>query len=331
MRTPHSLAERLADLDEAVAIADDLGARELSIDARNERAWTRVLVGRFDEAHCDIHRIARLADELGQKSERRVVDAWELSFAYVRENIDEVEARDLQGLLGRKTAYTGQAYGVRLLMARYHQDRAEETIPILENFARMFPLSGSWHCALASTYATVGRHADAERQLESIASAGYAAVPRTHDWLTAFTFLANAAQILSNVPRARELRDILLPFERHVVVLGVGNFIGGLVSNTLGDLHRVLGDVAEAERCYSIALDIAERMRSPMTRAWIAVSQAELYLRPEARDPARASALLAVALPIVKQVGAGLLLRRIRALATELQGPLAAEALVTRH
>jgi hypothetical protein len=113
------------------------------------------------------------------------------------------------------------------------------------------------------------------------------------------------------------------------VVLGVGNSIGGIVSKNLGDLNRVLGDVAEAERCYSVAMDVAERMRSPLAKAWIAVDQAELYL-PPARDPARASALLAATLPIVQQLGAGLLLRRIRGLATELSGSIA-ETLAMRH
>ena len=112
-------------------------------------------------------------------------------------------------------------------------------------------------------------------------------------------------------------------------MLGVGHFIGGVISMSLGALNRVLGDFVEAERCYAVAAAIADRMRSPLTKAWIAVDQAQLYLQPQVRDTARASAFLAQALPIAEQVGAGLLRRRIRELAAELES--LSEAPPTRH
>jgi tetratricopeptide (TPR) repeat protein len=319
LRTPDLLEERISDLTDVIEIADAISARELQIDARHERAWAYVQLARMDQAEADIHRIGRLADELRQPSERRLVELWELSWAYIRENVDQVEARDLARFMKRRTAKTSQAYGIRLLMTRYVQDRAAETIPLLETFAQQFPLPGSWHCALASTYATVGRMEDAHRQLEAIATSGYSSVPRTHDWLASFAYAANAAQLLKNKVRARELRDVLAPFENQVIVLGVGNCIGGQVTRTLGDLHRLLGDGNEAERCYQKALEAAATMKLPMLVAWTQVELAQLYLRCDGyRDRHRAEALLSDAAPVIEKLGLGLLRRRAGELSTEL-------------
>jgi DNA-binding winged helix-turn-helix (wHTH) protein/tetratricopeptide (TPR) repeat protein len=319
LRTPDLLDERISDLSEVIEIADAIGARELQIDARHERAWAYVQLARMDKAEADIHRIGRLADELRQPSERRLVELWELSWAYLREPVDQVEGRDLARFMQRRTAKTSQAYGIRLLMTRYVQDRAAETIPLLESFAQQFPLPGSWHCALASTYATVGRMEDSHQQLEAVAASGYSAVPRTHDWLASFAYAANAAQLLKDKARARELRDVLAPFENQVIVLGVGNCIGGQVARTLGDLHRLLGDGDEAERCYKKALETAATMKLPMLVAWTQVELAQLYLRCDGyRDRHRAEALLHEAAPAIEQLGLALLRRRAGDLSTEL-------------
>jgi hypothetical protein len=119
--------------------------------------------------------------------------------------------------------------------------------------------------------------------------------------------------------RARELRDLLAPFENQVIVLGVGNCIGGQVTRTLGDLHRLLGDGAEAERCYQKALETAATMKLPMLVAWTQVELAQLYLHCEGyRDRHRAEALLRDAAPVIEKVGLGLLRRRAGELSQEL-------------
>lgn len=332
LRTPHSLPERVRDLTETIAITERIGARELQLDARHERAWAHVELAEIAEAERDVRIVARIADELQQPSERRVVELWNLVNAYVRENIDVVESRDRERYMQRRNARTGQAYSVRLMMARYIQGRAAETLSLMEGYAERFPLPVSWQCGLASTYATVGRMADARRVFEELAVTDFSTVPMTHDWMPSYMLLANACQLLGDRKRARLLIDILQPFEGNILVYGIGTFIGGIVARTLGDLHRLLGDVAEAERCYDLSLDIAERLRSPGNAAWTHVDRAELFLnRGAPNDRARAAALLDQADPIIDEMGVGLLRQRVGGLRDRLHCSRAPGPSMTHH
>ena len=64
----------------------------------------------------------------------------------------------------------------------------------------------------------------------------------THDWLSSYMLPSSACYELRDERRAGVLRDILVPFQGHVWIMGLGTFIGGLVAVGLGDLNTLLRD-----------------------------------------------------------------------------------------
>jgi hypothetical protein len=304
LRTPHVLDRRIADLTEIVGIAERTSARELELDARYERAWAFTHAARIAEADADIRRVEHIANELRQPRYRRPLEAWNLVHAYVRENVDDALARDFERLSPHRNERTNQALGLRLMMARFIQDRGAETLPLSEQYVENFPLAVSWHCGLCSTYGAVGKMAECRRLFEERAVTGFAGIPMTHDWLSCHMLLANACRLLRDTERAPVLRDVLLPFEGNVWIMGLGTFVCGAVASSIAGLHTLLRDFAAAERSCEQAIDLARRLRSPSLVAMGKVGLAEmLSQRRTGSDIASARALIAESRPDIVRNG----------------------------
>jgi DNA-binding winged helix-turn-helix (wHTH) protein len=304
LRTPHVLDRRIEDLTEIIGIAGRTSARELELDARYERAWAYTQAARIADAEADIQTVEHIANELRQPRYRRPLEMWNLVHSYVRENVDEAAARDLERLPPHRNERTNQAFGLRLMMARFLQDRATETIPLSELYTQQFPLAESWHSGLCSTYGGVGRMADCRRLFEERAVTGFAGMPMTHDWLSCHMLLANACRMLRDTERAPILRDLLVPFESQVWIMGIGGFICGAVASFIGELHTLLRDYRAAERSFEQSIDLANRLRSPGLAAYGKMGLAfMLSERRTGNDLAIARGLIAESRPDIVRTG----------------------------
>jgi DNA-binding winged helix-turn-helix (wHTH) protein len=313
-RAPHDLTSRIADLTEIVEITGRSASRELEFEARCERAWAYTQVASIGEADRDIQVARRIADELRQPRYRRALETWDLAHAYLDEHVDTVLARDYERTNPRRDERTNQAFGLRLMMARFLQDRAGETLDLSERYTEDLPLPMSWRCGLCSTYSIIGRTEDARRIFDQLALTDFAGAPMTHDWLSCYVLLTTACRQLQDSKRAPILREILLPFEGNVLVMGLGTFIGTVVAYQIGELHALSGEPVLAERAYERGLDIAHRLRAPTFIAYGKVCLAEvLASRRRGPDLAAARGLLAEAEALIERTGFAFLKRRVAA------------------
>jgi hypothetical protein len=313
LRSPHVLAQRIGDLTELIGLTERTRARQLEVDARVELAWAFVQTARIAEAEREVQIAFRLAAELRHGGSTTSLENWQLVHAYVRDNVDDVHERDQERLSRRRNERTTQAFGCRLMMARFMQDRATETIELNEEYARHMPLPMSWRCGLCSTYAIVGRFEDSRTLFEELALTGFSGVPMTHDWLSAYVLLASACCLLRDEKRAPIFVNLLAPFEGNVLVMGLGTFLLCPVALALCELHTLLGNFSEAERCADISARLASELRSPAIVAWTMIERADIHARRGAPgDRARAEELVAAAGAAIASTGFVYLYRRGR-------------------
>ena len=93
--------------------------------------------------------------------------------------------------------------------------------------------------------------------------------------------LSELAFVLGDVPRGRELRDLLSPYQNHIVSHDLLRTVSGSVHSVLGQLDTLVGRYDQAVVCYERALDREEALGTPPA---LCTSQAGLARALEARD-----------------------------------------------
>jgi tetratricopeptide (TPR) repeat protein len=150
--------------------------------------------------------------------------------------------------------------------------------------------------------------------LERLAVDDFEDLPRDGLWAGSVATLAEVVAHLDDVPRARALYHLLLPFADRCVVL-MSFICAGSVERSLGVLATVMSRHEEAARHFEAALVCNARIDS---RIWLAYTQHDyarmLLLRGRAQDRQRASELLDEALAAAGQLGLTALAERVRPL-----------------
>ncbi|CAA9488549.1 MAG: hypothetical protein AVDCRST_MAG67-1200 [uncultured Solirubrobacteraceae bacterium] len=187
-------------------------------------------------------------------------------------------------------------------LVRRTQGRLLDLEPLVRKNADRLPAMRRWRCGLALVLAELGREAEARRELEHLAAAGFEDVPRDALWLVTMSLLAELCALLHDRPRARRLYELLVPYEgRNVVSMGAA-YLGpvarylGLLAMTIDEDERALGHLETARAA-------AARIGSRPTVVLTALDAAEVLARRDAAgDAARARALVQLATPDAVQM-----------------------------
>ena len=183
---------------------------------------------------------------------------------------------------------------------------------------RSFP---AWRCALAWVLAEVGREEEARQELDRFAGNGIANVPRNHFWLASLWCLSEAAGTLADVPNARMLYEILLPFARRGIVAPVAVYVGS-VSRSLGLLATTLSRFHDSARHFDEALETNARMRAIPWLAYTRYDYAHMLLRRDGSgDREKAAALVAEALGTARTLGMTHLSEKAAVLESQVEAP----------
>jgi DNA-binding CsgD family transcriptional regulator len=94
----------------------------------------------------------------------------------------------------------------------------------------------------------------------------FAAVPRDAIWPACLTFLAEAGLVVGDAAALRVLYEELLPWTGQTLLVGFTTCFGP-ADRLLGALAARLGQFADAEQHFSVAMEVARRCHSPV---WIA-------------------------------------------------------------
>jgi hypothetical protein len=136
-------------------------------------------------------------------------------------------------------------------------------------------------------YADHGMIEEARSVFTSLVPDGFAAVSRDAVWPASLTFLAEACLALADTEQAAVLYDELTAFRGLNLMAGM-TFCFGPADRLLGGLAALLGRPDDAEEHFRVALDLAERSKSPL---WTAEVQYDWAAVLVGRQPERARQL----------------------------------------
>lgn len=261
-QVPGELEVRLADLQEAVAIADALGDPLASW--RVHSTLTVACLQAADRAGFEVHRNAarRLADRLG------TYERWSAALNDVLALcIDgdlaaaEAQAEVALGIGVESVPEAFAAYGVSLIWIRRAQDRLDELVDAIAEAAVENPGIPALRAALSRIYCDVERLEDARALVADDIANRFEMFGYDDTWLLAMQDLATVCTRLGEREAADFLYQRLQPFETQVGVLPLST--SGPVALTLGMLASVLGRHDVAAGHFEVATAISRRLASP--------------------------------------------------------------------
>jgi tetratricopeptide (TPR) repeat protein len=289
---PGNAGERLVMAEEIVALARQAGDAAHEVDGRMWVAVDLLELGETARADEELDRCSSIAQRVRQRYQLwwlacllalRALMAGRLADA------DELATRALGIGQRDRNPNALQIYGVQLAGLRREQGRYGELEEGLKAFIAQYPAIPTWRCALAFLYADAGRADEARRELDALAIDGFRGLPRDLFWLADMTLLGQAAAFAGARDHAAVLYELLAPYARQNVVVGIAACWGS-ASRVLALLARTLERDDEAALHFEDAIEQNAAIDAPAWRARSEVEYAEL-LRARGESE-RAEALL---------------------------------------
>jgi class 3 adenylate cyclase len=293
---PSTLALRAAQTAEACEIADRLG--DPAIQWMSRATALLVAAERGDGAALDedLRRAEEISVRIPHTMFRWSIALHQAWVTGLHGDLTEYERRAEDALTyasdnGEPDAF--EIYAAQLANVRRHQGRLHELIPLLEQVGGGTPRLASFRAALAHSYAHSGRVEAAKRLVEQECAVGFH-VEDGVGWSTGTVLWADTVVAVGALDAIEPLRDCLLPYHDQVAIGGVT--FSGAFAYYLGRLDHVAGTYDDAERWYTEALELHERLRSPILVAYTRAAWAALLAdrnqnndRTRARTMARAA------------------------------------------
>ncbi|MGH2987733.1 MAG: protein kinase domain-containing protein [Solirubrobacterales bacterium] len=327
---PEETQRRLRECSELHDLAKRRGDLELEVRAHIYRLNDRLVLGDIRGVDADLAAYERLAAELRQPQFLWHIPLLRGMRALIDGRFDDAEALASEALAGGERAqepvsamfYAIQDSQLRRLRRRPEDvRRLERSLPVLGDLAERYPAIPAWRCSLAATHAELGNRGEARAVFEALAANGFADLPRDTQWTISLALLAETAAFLGDVPRAERLYQLLLQNDGLVIIAGRAAVSQGPVSRVLGVVAAAAGRAREAERHFTEALELGERMGDRPMCARTRFHLAELLLdRDHPGDRERALELLASALDAAQEIGMVGLTEQALAARLETQG-----------
>jgi class 3 adenylate cyclase len=323
---PDNVDERLAIAGEAVRLAEQSGDAEMAMQGHEWRLVDLLELGQIEEVDAEIEALAALAEQLRQPRHTWFVANCRAMRALLAGRFDEAEQLAQQAMgIGQplQDETVGQAFGVQLFMVQRERGQLEGLEAGFQGLVAQYPAVPAWRCGLAYLYSQLGRHAEAQRELDDLAAHDFADLPKDYLWLMATaSLLAPVCNVLGDTRRAAQLYERLRPYAGRCVAL-YSTIVSGCASRYLVLLATTLGRWEDGARHFAEAMEIDSRMGA---RSWVAHDQHEyaaLLLargRPEDREPALA--LLDRAIETAQELGMAVLHEEAAALKRSAQRAL---------
>lgn len=294
------LEEQLELAEELNRLAEEVGDRERLMDPCWFRFVHFMTVGQVAEARAQLQMASRLAEELGQPSQRWLTSLLATALALQDGRLSEAEDL-IEGThqLGRRAEqwWAGASWLFALFVLRREQGRLAE---LEEDFRRAldeYPGYRSFRGMLLVSLAEPDRLDEARRLFARLAVDDFGALPKDNEWLCNLTLLAEAADALGDRDRAATLYDLLAPYAGQVALIASEVSLGP-VFRSLGMLASLTGQHEAGRQHFEASMAMSERMGA---RPWLAHSQYQfgrMLLGGAPKDAEEAVDLLRAALEI---------------------------------
>jgi len=294
--SPERLPERLAVANELVAVAEEIGDRERSLEARTWLVLDLVESGDVDGARAAIAAYAELAEPLEIAAYSWWVPAWNAMLAELEGRFEDARALAAEAReIGAQASDRNAELFATLVewWSDVEQGRGyERWLPAIDRgIARGNPAT-AYRCGLAFHRAMAGELDAARRALADLGDGGFTSVARDMNWFTAAAEFSQAVGILGDAERARAAYPLLLPYADRTLLMARAAVCHGPAAAFLGRLAATAGDWDAAEAHFAAGLAASERLGArPLaarTRAWLAEM---LRARGAPGDAERADAL----------------------------------------
>jgi len=311
---PSTLAMREAWVREACTIADRLGDSALLWSVHSTRLLTALMAGDGD-AFFDAYVVLEEAATRVPHATVRWNTAYHAALlAIVRGELAEAEAlAEAAFALGAETGHADAIaiFGPQLVNIRDHQGRLAEMLPLIEQAVADSPGLPAYRAVLVNTMVAAGQHEEARARLERDLATGLE-MRFDNAWTTAMSNWARAAAALHVPDAAAAVRERITPYHDQIATTQIT--IDFSLAHLLGLLDHSTGDLDSADRWFHEAMELHQRLHSPLLIAYTQAAWAcTLAERANADDRARASAMAGEALEQAVAAGYGTVERDARA------------------
>jgi class 3 adenylate cyclase/tetratricopeptide (TPR) repeat protein len=260
---PETLDERLEVATKILELAQSVGDRDLTLLGHRWRIVSLLELGDIASVARQIEEYAQIAEELKQPYQLWFAEVFRGMLASLEGRLADAESlmqRALEVGGGRQGEIAVQFFAAQLLTVRDHQGRLGEMEPAIRAYAEQFPDALAIRAALAMIYALQGRPDEARENFEMAAANDFADIPRDTTWLLTLMMLAQAASALGDAARAKLLYDLFVPYNSRTIVAGPAIVCLGSAARYLGLLAATTGRRGDAERHFSDAIEMNDRM-----------------------------------------------------------------------
>jgi DNA-binding SARP family transcriptional activator len=259
--------ERLATIDEAIAVAERIGAGEVAALALHWRIFDLVELGDLAGAKASHTRLEALALELHQPLYTHSALAWRGEWAHVAGRLEEAERIHRESLRVAEAAGSPDARGfflTQLFAVRRDQGRLGELLDPVERLARQPGAIGViWRAPLPLVLLQAGERERAREAYDVALPAALKDLPGSLFRLSGLTCVAEACAAVGD---ARGADALIAQLEPHADRLVQTAFSGcwGSVRRYLGLLHATTGRPEEARVQLQAALETHLALDAPL-------------------------------------------------------------------
>ena len=274
------LGERLRLSDETLALADDVGERELKAVALHWRIYDLLEASDVTAARREHLALTDLATQLRQPLYHHFARGWEVVWAQMEGRGPDSERLAREAFELGKQAQARDAetvYAIQLIALRRRDDRLSDQVSTIETAIERHPSLIAWRAVLPLAHLAAGNQAEAVAEFERLAADGFAAVPPDMFWFTAVCVLAETCSIIADRARAAILYEMLLPYRDCNVQVTQAAFWGSS-ERFLGLLAATMSRGDAAAQHFASAIAKNEASGCPMAAGVVRRDYAEMLV-----------------------------------------------------
>jgi tetratricopeptide (TPR) repeat protein len=322
-RRPETTTERLAAVEEMIAIARSIGDQERLADALDLYVYDQLELGQIERVDEAIAAQKRAAEVIKQPFQLHIAAVFKTMRAIIRGEFEEAErlaneAAEISHQIG--LAELDGILGIHMFTIRWEQGRLNEIAPLVKFIVAKSPTSAAWRPGLALIFRTLGLRDESRAIFEELVSDTIAFVPQDSLRVTSLAYLSEVCAYLGDQDRAATLYELLLPYDGRTVVVGGATACYGAAARYLGMLATTMSDWQAAEKHFEGALQLDARMGA---WPWLAHGKCEyaamLLVRGQTSDRQRALSFLDESLAAAQEMGMAYLIQKIIALKEQVE------------
>lgn len=274
------LAERLRLSEEILALAEDVGERELKAIGLHWRIYDLLEASDVAAARREHQALTALSAQLRQPLYHHFALGWEVVWAQMEGRVADSERLAREAFeLGRQAQArdADTVYAIQLIALRRREGRLSDQVATIEDLIEKHPSLIAWRAVLPLAYLAVGNQADAVAEFDRLAADDFAAIPRDMFWFGAICMLAEACSYIGDRARAEELYGMLAPY-RHCNVQVTQAAFWGSSERFLGLLAAAMSRWDTASEHFTSAIAKNEASGCPMAAGVVRGDYAKMLL-----------------------------------------------------